>query len=72
MAVPAKMVFAGEIGLSGEVRAVNRIEQRLLEAEKLGFKQFVMSDQLEVNSSDFKIQIHKVAAVQQAFSLLFG
>lgn len=72
VAVPAKMVFAGEIGLSGEVRAVNRIEQRLLEAEKLGFKQFVMSDQLEVNSSDFKIQIHKVAAVQQAFSLLFG
>lgn len=36
--VPADTVFAGEVGLSGEIRAVSRIEQRISEAEKLGFK----------------------------------
>ena len=37
-ALPADTVFAGEVGLSGEIRAVSRIEQRISEAEKLGFK----------------------------------
>ena len=46
LALGNKMVFAGEIGLSGEIRGVNRIDQRLKEAEKLGFSDFVMSYQL--------------------------
>ena len=37
--IPSDTVFAGEVGLSGEIRAVSRIEQRVLEAEKLGFQQ---------------------------------
>ena len=37
--IPKDTVFAGEVGLSGEIRAVSRIEQRIVEAEKLGFKQ---------------------------------
>lgn len=37
--IPTSTVFAGEVGLSGEIRAVSRIEQRILEAEKLGFQQ---------------------------------
>ena len=37
--IPTNTVFAGEVGLSGEIRAVSRIEQRILEAEKLGFQQ---------------------------------
>ena len=37
-ALPQDTVFAGEVGLSGEIRAVSRIEQRVFEAEKLGFK----------------------------------
>ena len=37
--IPTNTVFAGEVGLSGEIRAVSRIEQRVLEAEKLGFQQ---------------------------------
>jgi DNA repair protein RadA/Sms len=34
--------FAGEVGLSGEIRAVNRVEQRIAEAEKLGFEKIIV------------------------------
>ena len=72
LALPPKMVFAGEIGLSGEIRGVNRIDQRLKEAEKLGFKAFVMSDQLDISQKEFKIKIHKVGNVRDFFSLVLG
>ena len=42
-ALPADTVFAGEVGLSGEIRAVSRIEQRISEAEKLGFKRIFVT-----------------------------
>ena len=45
-----QICFAGEIGLSGEIRAVNRIEQRIAEAEKLGYKQIVISKYNNLNS----------------------
>jgi len=41
--LPSRICFAGEVGLSGEIRAVNRIEQRIAEAEKLGFEKIVVS-----------------------------
>ncbi len=72
LALGNKMVFAGEIGLSGEIRGVNRIDQRLKEAEKLGFQDFVMSDQLDVKKGEYTIKIHQVGTVNQFFSLLFG
>lgn len=71
LALPNKMVFAGEIGLSGEIRGINRIDQRLKEAEKLGFTDFIMSDQLEISQVGYKIKMHKVGNVRQMFSLLF-
>lgn len=43
VAVPHQVCFAGEVGLSGEIRAVNRIEQRIAEAEKLGFEKIIVS-----------------------------
>src|SRR5690606_5651750 len=43
IAVSATIAFAGEVGLSGEIRAVNRIEQRIAEAEKLGFETIYIS-----------------------------
>jgi DNA repair protein RadA/Sms len=43
VALPQHICFAGEVGLSGEIRAVNRIEQRIAEAEKLGFEKIVVS-----------------------------
>ena len=67
-----KMVFAGEIGLSGEIRGVNRIDQRIKEAEKLGFSDFILSDQIDIRQNDYSIKIHKIADVRQFFSLVIN
>lgn len=72
LALPNRMVFAGEIGLSGEIRGVNRIDQRLKEAEKLGFKDFICSDQLDLKKSDYTIKIYQVGDVRQFFELVLG
>lgn len=72
LALPNRMVFAGEIGLSGEIRGVNRIDQRLKEAEKLGFKDFICSDQLDITKSDYKLRIHQVGNVNQFFELVLN
>ncbi len=67
--------FAGEVGLSGEIRPVSRIEQRVKEAEKLGFKKFYLPEH-NLNSFDKKIfksiQLYPVGKVDEVFSLLFG
>lgn len=68
--IPASVAIAGEIGLSGEVRGVNRIEQRIKEAEKLGFKAFVLSRHNELNHRDFKIKLIEVENVLQALAKL--
>ena len=66
--------FAAEVGLGGEVRAINRIEQRISEAEKLGFKKIFISKYnlkgLEINQ--FEIEIEAVTKLDEMFSLLFG
>jgi len=66
-----QICFAGEIGLSGEIRAVNRVEQRIAEAEKLGYKQIVISKYNNLNSKDFKIKISKFGKIEEVFRLLF-
>ena len=63
--------FAGEIGLSGEIRAVNRIESRITEAEKLGYKQIIVSKYNKFNDKNFKIQITKCAKIEEVFRLLY-
>ena len=63
--------FAAEVGLSGEIRAVNRIEQRIAEAEKLGYKQIIVSKFNKFDSSLFKIDIKKFAKIEEVFRLLF-
>lgn len=72
LALPNRMAFAGEIGLSGEIRGVNRIDQRIREAEKLGFTDFVCSDQLDLKKTDYKLKLHLVGSINQFFSLVFG
>lgn len=80
MAVDSKICFAAEVGLSGEIRAVNRIEQRIAEAEKLGFDQiFVSKYNLPSRKSEagtdwkqYKIQIRAVSKIEEVFSALFG
>ena len=71
-ALSNKMVFAGEIGLSGEIRGVNRIDQRIKEAEKLGCSDFILSDQIDIRQNDYSIKIHKIADVRQFFSLVIN
>lgn len=72
--VNPKYAFAGEIGLSGEIRPVNRIEKRISEAEKLGFEKiFVSAYNLKgISPSDYSIDIHSVSQVGEVFSELFG
>ena len=81
MPVDSKICFAAEVGLSGEIRAVNRIEQRIAEAEKLGFEQVFISKynlpagrgvKTEPEWQKFKIRIRTVAKVEEVFSALFG
>ena len=63
--------FAAEIGLSGELRAVNRMEERILEAEKLGYKQIIISKYSKISNKDFKISITQCGKIEKVFSLLF-
>jgi DNA repair protein RadA/Sms len=71
--VPHNICFAGEIGLSGEVRAVNRIEQRIAEAEKLGFEKIIVSkyNQKSVGKKPFNIEVVPLGRVDEVYSLLF-
>src|SRR5690554_354480 len=72
--VPADAAFAAEVGLSGEIRAVNRIEQRIAEAEKLGFKTIYISKyhKKAVIQGNHHIQIKAVGKVEDIFGDLFG
>ncbi len=66
--------MAGEVGLSGEVRPVNRIEQRIAEAEKLGFTHMIVPKHnlqgLDIDR--YKIELHPVRKVEEALRILFG
>ncbi len=65
--------LCGEVGLSGEIRPVNRIEQRILEAEKLGFSRILIpANNLKGFTQKVKIEIQQVKRVSDAFRLLFS
>lgn len=74
MPVDDKTCFAAEIGLTGEIRPVTRIEQRIAEAEKLGFENIFVSKYStnSIDTSNYKIKIHAFTKVEQVFSMLFG
>ncbi|NNM23203.1 MAG: DNA repair protein RadA [Flavobacteriaceae bacterium] len=72
IAVDKRMCFAAEIGLAGEVRPVTRIDQRILEAEKLGFSGIVISKHCKLPKRNYGIEIIKVAKVQDVVKHLFG
>ena len=65
--------FAGEVGLSGEIRAVNRIEQRIAEAEKLGFTKIMLSKYNEktLSKQKFSIEIITMGRVEEVYKYLF-
>ena len=64
--------FAGEIGLSGEIRPINRAEQRILEAEKLGFSTIFVSKYNKIPLKNTLIDIKLVAKIEDVASHLFG
>ena len=74
VAIEADVCMAGEVGLSGEIRPVNRIEQRIGEAEKLGFKRFLLPkyNMQGLDTRKWNIELVPVRKVEEAFRALFG
>jgi len=74
MPISSKTCFAAEVGLSGEIRAVNRIEQRIAEAQKLGFEQIYISkyNQKGLDLKRYDIAVKSVAKIEEVFESLFG
>src|SRR5690606_35054358 len=75
-----QICFAGEVGLSGEIRAVNRIEQRIAEADKLGFEKIIVSKynlgggrkaNTKLNTGQFNIEIIEMSRVDELYQYLF-
>lgn len=72
--IPSHICFAGEVGLGGEIRAVNRIENRISEAEKLGFKQIYISkyNKKGLDLDKFKMKVITVTKMEDVFNHLFS
>ena len=73
IALPEGICLTGEVGLSGEVRPVGRIEQRILEAERIGFRALILpeSNLHGLSEASRSIQLIGVKTVEEAFRLLF-
>jgi DNA repair protein RadA/Sms len=71
--LPQGICFAGEVGLNGEIRAVNRIQQRISEAEKLGFEKIYISgfNKKGLEPKKYAIQIIPIERVDEAYRLFF-
>jgi DNA repair protein RadA/Sms len=72
IAVGKDFCFAGEIGLSGEIRPVNRVEQRIQEAEKLGFTTIFVSKYNKIAIKNLNIKIILVSKIEEVAEHLFG
>ncbi|HET9053970.1 MAG TPA: DNA repair protein RadA, partial [Cyclobacteriaceae bacterium] len=74
LAVSEKVCFAAEIGLGGELRAVNRVDQRISEAEKLGFTEIYISrhSRKSIDSKKTKITVKSFGKLTEVFQDLFG
>ena len=72
--IEAGWCMAGEVGLSGEVRPINRIEQRIAEAEKLGFTDMIIPkyNMQGFDKKKYKINLHPVRKVEEALRAIFG
>jgi len=74
LSLPRQTCFAGEVGLSGEIRPINRIEQRISEADKLGFKSIFISKhhQLSQSMKSGKVEIISIGHVRDMLTEMFG
>jgi DNA repair protein RadA/Sms len=73
VSLPVHVCFAGEVGLSGEIRAVNKIDQRIAEAEKLGFEKVVVSkhNTKSLNKKKSNIEVVALGKVEELYKYLF-
>ena len=71
IALDEQTCITGEVGLAGEIRPVNRIDQRIREAEKLGFKTIIVPKGQKYNTQNFKINVVEISRVVDAFKFLF-
>jgi len=72
IAISPQVCFAAEVGLAGEIRPVSKIDQRILEAEKLGYKKLVTSKYNKITSKKHNIQLILVGKIEEAFATLFA
>ncbi|MCP1997141.1 DNA repair protein RadA [Flavobacterium sp. HSC-61S13] len=72
IAVPKEFCFAGEVGLSGEIRPINRVDQRIQEAEKLGFTSMFVSKYNKISYKGTGIKIILVSKIEDVVEYLFG
>jgi len=72
IAINKDFCFAGEVGLSGEIRPVNRVDQRIQEAEKLGFSTIYVSKYNKISIKNTGIKVELVAKIEEVASHLFG
>jgi DNA repair protein RadA/Sms len=74
ISIPNHVCFAAEVGLGGEVRAVNRIDQRIAEAQKLGFREIYVSkyNMKGLDTNSYSIKIHAVGKLEELVEGLFG
>ncbi|CAL2092330.1 DNA repair protein RadA [Tenacibaculum sp. 190524A02b] len=72
LAINPDVCFAAEVGLAGEIRPVSKIDQRILEAEKLGYKTFVASKYNKITSKNHSIKLILVSKIEEAFATLFA
>src|SRR5699024_2553752 len=64
--------FSAEIGLAGEIRPVSKVDQRISEAEKLGFATIIVSKQNKIPKKEFHINIQRVSRIEEVVEFLFG
>ena len=72
IALDEKICVTGEVGLAGEIRPINRIDQRIREAEKLGFERIMIPSGQKYDSHNLKIKVVEVSRVAEAFKILLG
>tara|TARA_Y100000991_G_scaffold1730_1_gene1435 strand:- start:35577 stop:36932 length:1356 start_codon:yes stop_codon:yes gene_type:complete len=71
--IPAGIAFAAEVGLSGEIRPVNRVDQRIAEVEKLGYKKIIISQNIKgFDASNYKIDIVQCSKIDQVVKAVFS
>ncbi len=72
IALAPRQCFAAEVGLSGEIRPVSRIDQRINEAQKLGFEEIFISSHSKLGKQDYAIKVVQCGKIEEVFQHLFG